>query len=110
MGLKLKSSRKFNYVVFASVLLAFAVANVISFFLRSDGLGSADGIRRFGFPWIIWEVGGFACRYFFSWPALCADMFISVTYAAVAGFISQRVENRKRQADEVGKIGRDEMK
>ena len=96
-----RASRKLNFVVFGSVLLAFAVANVISYFIRSDALGSADGIRRFGFPWIIWEVGGFACRYIFSWLALCADLITAVTYAAVAGFISQRVENRKKHAEEV---------
>jgi hypothetical protein len=69
-----------------SSVAVFAVACVASYLLRSDfhGLpGVQDGIRRLGFPVVIWEEGGFAYRQTFNVVALVIDSALAV----VAGLL-----------------------
>src|SRR6266566_5920136 len=70
---------------FLLVLLAFGVANFISYYVRTDMPGAADAIRRAGFPFLVWEEGGFAYRNHFSQAALLGDIAVAVCLGSVAG-------------------------
>jgi hypothetical protein len=76
---------------FFLVLLAFGVANVISYYVRTDMPGAADAIRRVGFPFLVWEEGGIAYRYRFSQAALWGDVTVAVCASAAAGVFVRRV-------------------
>jgi len=78
-------------ITFLLVLLAFGVANVVSYFVRTDMPGAADAIRRAGFPLLVWEEGGFAYRYSFSHAALWANIGVAVAVSAIAGVLMRRV-------------------
>jgi hypothetical protein len=72
-------------LILASVVV-FAITCAVSYLFRSDGHGLPgvqDGIRRLGFPLVIWEEGGFAYRQTFSFVALLADIALAV----IAGLI-----------------------
>ena len=79
-------------MIFAACLVVFAFANVVSLHVRSDGgilaaIGIrvvADGIKAWGFPFQVSEVGGLAFRHHFSWLALLGNVAIAVVGSAVA--------------------------
>ena len=81
-------------ISFLLVLLAFGVANVISYYVRTDMPGAADAIRRAGFPFLVWEEGGFAYRYHFSHAALWGDIALAVCASAAAGVFIWWVSRR----------------
>lgn len=65
----------------------FVVANVASYFLRSDGYGLPgvqDGIVRVGCPFLMIERGGFAHREFVSMSAAIGNLFVASITAAFA--------------------------
>jgi len=74
--------------LFGLAVGSFIIACALSYFARSDdhGLpGGHDCVRRLGFPFIIWEQGGFAYHQTFSLAALMADLaFATVVSAAIA--------------------------
>lgn len=81
-------------------LAAFALANLASVGFRSDaglleGLGIADNcaddIRGFGFPFLVWEEGGFAYRNHFSRNALLLNVAIAVAASAAASLVLSRL-------------------
>lgn len=76
---------------FLLVLLACGVANVISYYVRTDMPGAADAIRRAGFPFLIWEEGGISYRYHFSHAALWGDIAVALCASAAAGVLVHRV-------------------
>src|SRR5438046_3306666 len=51
---------------FLLALFACGLANALSYYVLTDAPGAADAIRRAGFPFLVWEEGGFAYRYHFS--------------------------------------------
>ena len=80
-------------LTFMLVLLAFGIANVASYFVRTDVPLGADAIHRAGFPFLVWEAGGFSYRYSFSHAALLADIGVAVcvsAIAAIAGVLMRR--------------------
>ena len=82
--------------IFAVVCGLFVVANVISYFVLSDGHGvriGNDGIQRAGFPLLIWERGGFVYRHTFSALGLASDFAV----AAVAGILVSALYWRVRR-------------
>ncbi|MBN9689326.1 MAG: hypothetical protein J0M24_03725 [Verrucomicrobia bacterium] len=79
--------------ILGASLVVFVVACVVSYFFRSDGFGVPgvqDGIRRLGWPLVIWQQGGFAHRQTFSAVALLADLALGV----VAGVLISRLYSR----------------
>ena len=76
---------------FLAALMAFGLANVISYFVRTDAPGAADAIRRVGFPFLVWEEGGFSHRHYFSYTALLADVVVAVCVGACVGVVACRV-------------------
>ena len=83
---------------FLVVLLAFGVANVISYYVRTDMPGAADAIRRAGFPFLVWEEGGFVYRYHFSHVALLGNIAIAVCLGSVVGVLFSRFGRRGRRS------------
>jgi hypothetical protein len=70
--------------VFAIVLLIGCVVNGISYFLRSDGYGLqrvADGLVRWGVPFLVLDKGGVDGRDRFYWKALAANALCAVGLA-----------------------------
>jgi len=66
---------------FLITLSVFAVANVASFFARSDDLFTPDmpdAMTRFGFPFLVYQDGGPVALCFFSYAALCGNLMIAV--------------------------------
>jgi hypothetical protein len=60
--------------------IAFLVINGISYFVRSDGYGVRkveDGIVQVGFPFLIFEEGGFAYRRRFSLQAVFGNLLVT---------------------------------
>ena len=78
-------------IVFLLVLLAFGVTNVISYYVRTDMPGAADAIRRAGFPFLVWEEGGFAYRYHFSHAALWGNIAVALCLSSTAAVLVWRV-------------------
>ena len=76
---------------FLIVLLAFGITNVISYYVRSDKPEGDDGIRGVGFPFLVWEEGGFAYRNHFSHAALWGDIAVAVCASAAAGVLVWRL-------------------
>ena len=83
-------------VTFAGCLMLFVLANLISVHLRSDGgllegLGLVnrmeDDIRGFGFPFAVWEEGGFAYRHHFSGKALLGNTAIAIICSGLVAMI-----------------------
>ena len=87
---------------FAAGLIVFAGLNLLAAHLRSDcGLPAvlgmahcADDIRRAGFPFVLWEEGGFAFRHIFSPTLLAADVSLALAVSAAAGWAAQRFLHR----------------
>ena len=75
---------------FLGAVLAFGVANLISYSVRSDFPGAADGIRRVGFPFLVSEEGGFAYRYHFNHAALWANIAIAAFLGGILGAYLRR--------------------
>ena len=68
--------RRLAFLVAISCV-AFLVINGISYFVRSDGYGVTkveDGIVQVGFPFLIFEEGGFAYRRHFSLQAVFGNL------------------------------------
>jgi hypothetical protein len=66
---------------FSAALSAFAVANVASFFVRSDDpftRDMPDALERVGFPLLVYQDGGPVALCFFSRTALCGNILIAV--------------------------------
>ncbi len=78
---------------FLFALLGFGVANFVSYYVRSDELGAADAIRRVGFPFLVWEAGGFAYRSHFSFAGLCGNIAIAFCLSALAGLTLRELES-----------------
>ncbi len=72
-------------IAFLLVLFACGLANVISYYVGTDAPGAADAIRRVGYPFLVWEEGGFAYRYHFSRAALLGNIAVAVCLGSVAG-------------------------
>ena len=64
------------FAVSAALLVA---ANILSYFVRSDPADMNDGFRRFGFPLLVLEEGGFAGGHDFSRAALWINVAITVS-------------------------------
>ena len=81
--------------IFAIALAFFALVNVASYFLRSDGFarpGVADGILRCGFPFLFWEKGGWANFEYFYLFGFAVDVGLTI----VAGVLVMARVNRSR--------------
>lgn len=76
---------------FLLMFLAFGIANVISYYVRTDMSRAADAIRRGGFPFLVWEEGGFSYRHHFSYAAFWGDLAVAVCVSIVAGVLVWRV-------------------
>src|ERR1041384_5676168 len=80
-------------------LALFAVATCAHAHLASScGLLSVlsfvhcpDGIKRVGFPLVIWEEGGFAYHSMFSVAALAFDLCVAGCAALLAGVVARRI-------------------
>jgi apolipoprotein N-acyltransferase len=62
--------------------IAFLVINGISYFVRSDGYGVTkweDGIVQVGFPFLIFEEGGFDYRRHFSLQAVFGNLLVTTS-------------------------------
>jgi hypothetical protein len=72
---------------FLVALSAFAAANAVSFFVRSDDLFTPDmpdAMTRFGFPLLVYQDGGPVALCFFSRTALWNDVMIAVLLSLAA--------------------------
>lgn len=75
-------------------LAAFAIANLVSIHFRSDGgilmaLGfreTQDNIRAIGFPFFVWESGGFAYRETFSVVGLIGNSLVALATGVCLGY------------------------
>ncbi|HMR66997.1 MAG TPA: hypothetical protein PKE64_23555 [Anaerolineae bacterium] len=84
---------------FCGSLFIFLLLNLVAAHWRSDcglmavlGLsGCADDIVRLGFPWVVWEVGGFAYRAYLDGVALIADAGLTLGVSVVVGLVNVRV-------------------
>jgi len=85
--------RKFA-LTFSLVLFAFGLANVVSYFVRTDGSGAADAIRRAGFPFLVWEEGGLSHRHSFSQLALWGDIAVAIGAGVVVGKMMSKSTRR----------------
>jgi hypothetical protein len=92
-------SRILNFIaMFVGGLILFAVLNLIAAHVRSDcGLaavfgvsGCADDIVRVGFPFQVFERGGFIARNTFDSMALAGDILVAFAVSAVAGMLAAR--------------------
>lgn len=89
---------------FSAGLLLFALLNLLAAHVRSDcGIlavlrmaNCADDIIRIGFPWVVFEEGGFAYRNLFSALALTADVVVALAVSLALGFVSQRYWGQAR--------------
>jgi hypothetical protein len=71
--------------IFLAVIGLAILANAASYFLLSDGYGVAKGndqIIRFGFPFLVYEKGGFAFRDRFYWPAAAKNVAVAIAFAS----------------------------
>lgn len=84
--------------------LLFLAANLIAAHFQSDcGLlavfgwsGCADDIRRLGFPFLVWESGGFAYRNLFNPTALRLDVLIGLSLCVIGGLACQLYARRQK--------------
>jgi hypothetical protein len=74
-------------IIFLIGLLAFGLANGVSYFLRSDSTRVMDGFRSFGFPFMVWREGGIAGISEFSQAALLGNIAVAAMLSALAGYI-----------------------
>jgi hypothetical protein len=68
-----------------ATFLLLAVASVISYFLRSDGYGLLevnDGLIRVGFPFLMFQEGGYGFRREFFWGAALCNLIVPSIAAA----------------------------
>jgi hypothetical protein len=75
---------------FLAALLAVGVANVISYYVRTDAPGADDAIRRAGFPFLVWEEGGLSYRHYFSYTALLVNVVAAVCLGSFVGVLAWR--------------------
>ena len=93
-------SRRARYFTlgFVGALAIFLAATLIAAHVQSDcgikavfGMaGCADDIRRVGFPWVVWEEGGFSYRNVFDPVALLLDIGVGLLVSVGAGILAQR--------------------
>ena len=72
-------------VIFGSVIAGCLFVNGLSYFVLSDGHGVyrvADGYNRFGFPFIMFEKGGYSGRNAFCSKAALANALCGVGLAS----------------------------
>ena len=77
---------------FTWILLTFAAANAVSYFVRSDGLGNMlgtqpGGVEAIGFPWLIWAQRGSAGTYELNSAGLACDVAVTIAVAGLAGIL-----------------------
>lgn len=75
----------------------FMLGCTASYLFRSDGFGLPgvqDGIRRFGFPFVIWEQGGFVYRQYFSIAAVLVDFAVAAVAGVLISVLVRRIRNR----------------
>lgn len=80
------------FLVFFS---GFLIANVLSYFVLSDGHGVGgfqDAIKRIGFPFVFWEEGGLAWRLEFRFPVLMTNLEIGLIGSSVGAFLVSRLK------------------
>ena len=86
--------KRYFWIGFAITFLVFLGLNLLSAHLRSDcgleawlGLsGCVDDLRLAGFPWVIWEQGGFIGVNIFRLPALFGDMTLGLGISLLVGW------------------------
>jgi hypothetical protein len=74
---------------FLSGLLLFVAANLYSYARMSCMM--ADGFCGFGFPFELYETGGFITISRILWSGLVADSFIGVTLSVLLGLLCKRL-------------------
>ena len=82
---------------FVCTLVLFVGINLVAAHIRSDcGIAGAlgvsgcnDDIRRVGFPFLVWQEGGFAYRNIFDLTALILDIGIGLSACTIMGLIGQ---------------------
>ena len=88
-------------LILGSSVAVFVITSGVSYLLRSDGHGLPgvqDGIRRLGFPLVIWEEGGFAYRQTFSFVALMTDIALAVIAGILISVLYSRVTHEHTTA------------
>jgi hypothetical protein len=90
-------------IAFSIGMLAFALANVVALFVRSDSYDDPDSKERYGFPLLISEEcisfsGGVAYHddpnAYFSYKALWSDVVIAGAVSILAGRIYTAIPRR----------------
>jgi hypothetical protein len=81
---------------FAIGLIAFAVANVVSYFYRSSPADATYAAEFYGFPFVVWIRCGIPVP--MRVMALCCDIAIAVVVSAAVGwFWGRRVARGRRK-------------
>ena len=89
-------------------MLAFILANVLSYILFSDAPELAGGFRRLGFPFLFWSEGGVGNILQFNHTACWSDIIIALLLSTGAGLYSakneiKRARRRRRMSSAVAK-------
>ena len=88
------SSRLKIYLIAVLIaLVLFGLANYYSFVRMSAGFCD-DCLLSFGFPFPIWEEGGFVTIRRVLWSGLVADFYIALSTGLLIGWAYQKFSNR----------------
>jgi len=68
-------------------MIFFGVVNYLSFISPANNFNCDDCLLSFGFPFYLYEKGGFFTVNQFIWSGLIADVLISILLSFVAGIV-----------------------
>jgi hypothetical protein len=76
-----------------TVLIAFVLFGVMNYysFVRMNSGFCADCLMSFGFPFPLWEEGGFVTIRRIRWSGLIADFYLALSVGLLMGWAYQKI-------------------
>ncbi len=84
---------KTSLSAFLLALVLFIVANYYSY-LRMGG-SCDDCFVSFGFPFPLWEEGGFVTVKYILWSGLIADLYLALSAGFLLGWVLKKARNKR---------------
>lgn len=90
---------KTHLISFLVVFLLFIAANYYSY--AHMGYGSCDDcFLSFGFPFPLWEEGGFVTVKRILWNGLIADLYVAASVSILSGWLLKKALSRNSKVKE----------
>ena len=96
-----------NSIIGYLVAILFVAANLYSYYRMPESSGLSHGYVHFGWPFNIYEYGGYVTREIIVWTGVVGNVFIALgTYRVVRKFLPNVVRLGRRELGNTGSLSK----